>query len=112
MVHKTNGGPVSDAEIAAAAEAGLITIPDKPDAHTMKIATNALVKQGEAANIPVFTAFRDPKAGYVYNALFPEEIDDPAMEKDYGKFTRFLKVCSDFNKEDFRPSIRIDDSED
>lgn len=66
-------------------------------------------KECEQLGIPVFLALYLPEKGYRYRAVFPEEIAEEIasnVESEYGKFVNFLKVCTDFNKEDYFPGIQ------
>jgi len=79
---------------------------DSQRSHAMKIASNQLIKLAEENKIPVFVAYYDPKKGYQYNGLFPEEIDSLDVTSQYNRFYEFLKVCVGFNKEDLTPVVR------
>lgn len=73
--------------------------------HAVKIATNQLVKLAGENDIPIFIAYYDPRRGYQYNGLFPEEIESPDVMSQYERFMDFLKVCISFNREDNTPTI-------
>ena len=60
-----------------------------------------MISQG----FPVFVAYYVQGKGYQYNAQFPEEIGTPELVPEFGKFNEFLRVCMDFNKEDYFPHI-------
>lgn len=94
---------ITTPETAAAEVQTLST--DSQRSHAVKIATNQLVKLAEDNEIPIFIAYYDPKRGYQYNGIFPEEIENSDAESQYGRFMEFLKVCISFNKEDNTPTI-------
>lgn len=73
--------------------------------HEAKIMTNQYIKKCQEMEIPVFVAYFIPGKGYQYNAYFPEEIGTQEIKSEYGKFNEFLRVCIDFNKEDYFPHI-------
>ena len=74
--------------------------------HNIKIEANIFKRKCKEAGVPCFLAFYHPKKGYQYAAMFPEEFpDDPELTKEYGKFKEFLRVCIDFNKEDYMPTV-------
>ena len=77
--------------------------------HNIKIAVNHLIKTAKEMEVPIFIAYKDPEKGYTYNGVFPEELDDPTMTAEYGKFTQFMKVCSDFNKSDFKMQVKLNE---
>lgn len=82
-------------------------------AHDVKIEVNNLMKIANDSKIPIFVAYYAPGKGYIYDGLFPEEIEDAEdLKEQYGKFMKFLKVCIDFNKEDYKPIIKSIDSSD
>ena len=70
--------------------------------HDVKIEVNNLMKIANDSKIPIFVAYYAPGKGYIYDGLFPEEIED----------AEDLKVCIDFNKEDYKPIIKSIDSSD
>ena len=41
------------------------------------------------------------------NFTLPEEIDKPEVESEFGRFKEFLRTCMAFNKEDFKPTIKL-----
>ena len=84
---------------------GESTSADSQRSHAVKIASNQLVKLAEENKIPIFIAYYDPKKGYQYNGIFPEEVDSEDVTSEYKRFFEFLKVCISFNKEDCRPTI-------
>lgn len=77
--------------------------------HAVKIEVNNLMKIAEENKIPIFISYYAPGKGYVYDGLFPEEIESPDLYEQYGKFMKFLKVCIDFNKDDYKPVIKSND---
>lgn len=79
-------------------------------AHDVKIGVNNLVKIAEESNIPIFIAYYAPGKGYVYDGLFPEELEEEDLKSQYGKFMKFLKVCIDFNRQDYKPIIKAMDN--
>ena len=78
---------------------------DSQRAHAVKIAVNQLVKLAGENDIPIFIAYYDPRRGYQYNGLFPEEIEAPDVADQYGRFMEFLKICISFNRDDNTPTI-------
>lgn len=80
-------------------------------AHDVKIGVNSLIKTSEAAQIPIFIAYYVPGKGYVYDGMLPEELNSPDLKEQYGKFWRFLQLCLDFNKEDYKPVIKSNDDD-
>lgn len=73
--------------------------------HAIKIASNQMVKLAEESKVPLFVAYYDPKKGYQYNGLFPEEIESDDVVSEYDKFKKFLEVCISFNKELCKPIV-------
>lgn len=73
--------------------------------HAIKIGSNQLVKVAEENKVPIFIAYYDPKKGYQYNGLFPEEIEADDLSSEYHRFFEFLKVCISFNKESCKPVV-------
>lgn len=78
--------------------------------HDVKIGVNGLIKIAEESQIPIFIAYYAPGKGYVYDGLFPEEIGAEDLQTQYGKFIKFLQVCLDFNKKEYKPIIRSIDN--
>lgn len=79
-------------------------------AHDVKIGVNSLIKTAEESKIPIFIAYYAPGKGYVYDGLFPEELEEDDLKEQYGKFFKFLQVCIDFNKKDYKPIIKSMDN--
>lgn len=75
--------------------------------HNIKITTNQLIKHCKNAEIPMFLTYYIPGTGYVYQGLFPEDIDTPNVESEFGRFVEFLKTCVKFNQEDYKPVIKL-----
>ncbi len=73
--------------------------------HDLRIDVNKMTREAKEHGIPIFIAFYSPLDGYVYNAVLPEEVEDENLAKDleseYGKFNKFLRICMDFNREEF-----------
>lgn len=78
--------------------------------HDIKIGINRLLKDCEQAEIPIFLTYYLPGVGYVYHGLFPEEMQSEQLQSEYGRFSEFLKTCISFNKEDYKPVIKINSS--
>lgn len=74
--------------------------------HAIKIEVNSLMKIATEANIPIFVAYYAPGKGYVYDGMLPEELAADDLKEQYGKFMKFLQVCIDFNKADYKPVIK------
>lgn len=83
----------------------------KQAVHDMKIGINRVIKDAQEAEVPIFIAYYSPSQGYIYNALFPEEIGTKEAESEYGRFLDFLKTCVGFNREDYKPVIKVSKGE-
>lgn len=83
----------------------------KQAAHDMKIGINRIMKDAQEAEVPIFIAYYNPTQGYIYNALFPEEIGSKEIESEYGRFLDFLKTCVGFNRDDYKPVIKVSKGE-
>ena len=83
----------------------IVESSDSKRAHAVKIASNQLVKLAEENDIPIFIAYYDPKKGYQYNGVLPEELTSEDLQSQYERFYDFLEVCISFNKEDLRPKV-------
>lgn len=79
--------------------------PTNEQCHHINVEANRFCKECKDAEIPVFVAYYLPQKGYKYKSVFPEEIETNELKSEYGKFKEFLKVCIDFNKEDYLPGI-------
>lgn len=75
--------------------------------HNIRIALNQVVRDAGRAGIPIFTVFYTEEEGYVYNGILPEEIGTENLQKEYGKFDEFLKICLGFNKEEELKPIKV-----
>lgn len=75
-------------------------------AHNMKIASNDFVKKAKENRIPALTIYYDPKNGYKYNGIFPEEIGSEELKSQYGRFYEFMRVCLSFNQDDYVPVVK------
>lgn len=70
--------------------------------HDLKIQINAMCKEAKKNGVPIFVAYYSPADGYVYNGVIPEEIEDVSdIKSEYGKFFAFLRICMNYNKEEF-----------
>lgn len=76
--------------------------------HNLRIQINRMVKECGENGIPIFTAYYGEHEGWVYNAIFPEEV---GCEKEYGKFNKFLAIVIGWDKEEAlrQVSVRNDD---
>ena len=77
--------------------------------HDVKIAINELMKISTNSKIPIFVAYYDPGKGYVYNGMLPQELNSPDLVDQYDRFWKFLKLCIDFNRDDYKPVIKSND---
>lgn len=80
---------------------------DSPSiAHSVRIASNQLVKQCQDAGIPMFFCFYLPEKGYQYAAIFPEEMPErDNLKSQNHKFKRFLQAVIDFDKKQYMTHI-------
>lgn len=70
--------------------------------HDLKIQINAMCKEAKRNGVPIFIAYYSPSDGYVYNGVIPEEIEDAEdIKSEYGKFYEFLRICMNYNREEF-----------
>ena len=74
--------------------------------HDVKIGVNNLVKIAEESKIPIFIAYYAPGKGYVYDGLLPQELESADLIDQYDRFWKFLQLCIDFNKDDYKPVIK------
>ena len=65
-----------------------------------------LVRLCEENGIPIFMAYYLANKGYKYRAVLPEELDNPDVSSEYGKFAAFLRIVMDFNKADYITNIK------
>ena len=71
--------------------------------HTLKISVNDMVKNAKENGVPMFIAYYSPTDGYVFNGVLPEEIinEDADVSSEYGKFNAFMRICMNYNREEF-----------
>ena len=67
-------------------------------AKSLKKTINELLSEAERMEVPIFVAYYDKNKGYQQKAVLPEQFDSPEMQKQYGKFRKFMKVCIDLNE--------------
>lgn len=82
----------------------------KPDSrlgtfeHDLRINLNRIVKECGENGIPIFTAYYGEHEGWVYNAIFPEEV---GLLKEYGKFNKFLAIVIGWDKEEALRQVSV-----
>lgn len=82
----------------------------KPDSrlgtfeHSLRIQINRMVKECGENGIPIFTAYYGEHEGWVYNAIFPEEV---GLKKEYGKFNKFLAIVIGWDKEEALRQVSV-----
>lgn len=79
--------------------------------HRINIGARNFCKECERNGIPIFLAYFLPGKGYRYRAAFPEEIETESVKSEYGKFKQFLKVCIDFNKNDYDAGVSVSEKD-
>jgi hypothetical protein len=72
--------------------------------HNLRININKMVKECEENGISIFVAYLGEHEGWVYNAVFPEEVGE---EEEYGKFNQFLRIVIGWDKEKALKQISV-----
>lgn len=72
--------------------------------HDLRIQINRMVKECGENGIPIFTAYYGEHEGWVYNAIFPEEV---GCDKEAGKFNKFLAIVIGWDKEEALKQVSV-----
>lgn len=72
--------------------------------HGLRININRIVKECEENGIPIFIAYLGEHEGWVYNAVFPEEVGET---EEFGKFNDFLRIVIGWDREKALKQISV-----
>lgn len=81
------------------------------ETSTVKIVTNAYVKYCQEHNMPVIIALYEPRKGYTYASVLPEEINCKISKDDAAKFKKFMQDIIGFDKSNYMPHIKNGEEE-